>query len=54
MKNYTVVPATLNGQDRFVVADLDGNVVDDMNGYGYLSKTTAYRALSYKVKNNML
>lgn len=54
MKNYAVVPMEMNGEMRYVVTDLDGIVIDDMNGYGYLTKTTAHRGFCYKRKNGLL
>lgn len=33
---------------RFAIADNDGNIIDDAQGYGYKSKKKAYLALNYK------
>lgn len=54
MKNYKVVPAVMNGQMRYVVQDLEGNVLDDMNGHGYYTKTTAHRGYYYKHKHGIV
>lgn len=54
MKDYKVVPAMMKGEMRYVVQDLDGNVIDDMNGNGYHNKTTAHRGFNYKRKHDMI
>lgn len=37
--------------NRWAIADKEtGNILMDANGYGYKSKTNAYRAYSYKLK----
>lgn len=54
MKNYKVVPAMMKGEMRYVVQDLSGNTIDDMNGNGYRTKTTAHRGFNYKRKNGMI
>lgn len=53
-KNYTVVPAVLNDKARFVVAGLDGTVIDNADGYGYTTKTKAHKAFAYKRKNALV
>jgi len=35
---------------RFVIVDDDGKIIDDAQGYGYHSKSTASKALWYKFK----
>jgi hypothetical protein len=42
----TVIPF----KDRFAIADKDGNVLDDAQGYGYKTKQKAYAAASWKFK----
>ena len=46
MSDYTVIPKP--GSDRFVIADSNGKVVDDAQGYGYISKNSAEKAKWYK------
>lgn len=49
-KAFRVAPAQVGGKDRFVVTDLDGNVVDDAQGYGYKDRTAACRCYACKQK----
>lgn len=49
-KTFNVAPVKMNGETRFVITDLEGIIIDDMNGYGYKTKTSAYRGYSYKSK----
>jgi len=35
---------------RFVIADDDGNVIDDAQGFGYKSRQKAHKFISYKYK----
>lgn len=37
-------------KDRFVIADDNGEVIDDANGYGYKTKESARKAMWYKFK----
>lgn len=53
-KTFNVIPANMNGKMRFIVTDMNGTVIDDMNGYGYKTKTTAYRGYSYKNKKGLI
>jgi hypothetical protein len=46
MSDYTVIPKP--GSNRFVIADTNGKIVEDANGYGYLSKNSAEKAKWYK------
>lgn len=53
-KEFKVIPANMKGQMRFIVTDLEGKVIDDMNGYGYKTQTTAYRGHIYKRRCGMI
>lgn len=37
-------------QTRFDICDLEGNVIDDAQGYGYKSAQSAHRAAAYRFK----
>lgn len=45
-----VIPKKNNSgsEQRFVIADDDGNIVNDAQGYGYKSKQKAYKVIWYK------
>lgn len=43
--NYQIVPF---GQFRFAIADQDGTVVDNAQGYGYKTKQKAFLAKNWK------
>ncbi len=36
-------------QTRFDMCDMDGNVIDDAQGYGYKTAQSAHKAASYKL-----
>ncbi len=46
-KDYKIVKFKNN---RFAISDLDGNIIDDAQGYGYTSKQKAHKAMWYKFK----
>lgn len=46
--------AHVGGDDRFFVMDLDGWILDDCNGYGYKTKTSAHRGYHYKSRHGLV
>lgn len=50
-KNYKAIKSDKLSKpydDRFVIVDLEGNILDDAQGYGYKSIKNAYAAFAYK------
>jgi hypothetical protein len=43
--DHNIIP--MQGSDRFVIADKDGKIVNDAQGYGYTSKNAAIKAMWY-------
>lgn len=56
--DYTVVRSDelskKKNDDRYVVTDLDGNVLDDCQGYGFKSEDSAYKSYVYEISGNQV
>ena len=46
--NYTVVPVERQHAKRYAIADENGEIVDDAQGYGYKTPQNAQKVIWYK------
>lgn len=41
---FSALPKIINAEKRYVLVDLEGKIIDDANGYGYLTANNAYKS----------